>query len=175
MTGTADMDDRPAWRDMMAAILANGVRSIVVERLDRLARDLMVQEHIIVDCQKRSVTLLSTEEPDLCSTEPTRILMRQILGAIAAYDKSMIVLKLRGARERKRDATGRCEGAKRYGELEGEAAVLERMRAIEATGAPLSAIADALNNEGLRPRRGEQWFPMSVSRILARGRGMARL
>jgi DNA invertase Pin-like site-specific DNA recombinase len=169
VSGTIDMADRPAWREMMAHILANGVRAIVIERLDRLARDLMVQEHIVADCQKRSITLLSTAEPDLCSSDPTRVLMRQILGAVAAYDKTMIVLKLRGARERKRDRDGRCEGAKPYGELEGEATVLERMRALQAAGASLSAIAETLNNEGMRPRRGIKWFPMSISRILARG------
>jgi hypothetical protein len=58
---------------------------------------------------------LSTAEPDLCSSDPTRILMPQILGAVAAYDKAMIVLKLRGARERKRAQRGRCEAAKPYG------------------------------------------------------------
>src|SRR5215469_1471148 len=99
-------------------------------RLDRLARDLMVQEHIVADCQRRGITLLSTAEPDLCSTDPTRILMRQILGAVAAYDKAMVVLKLRGARERKRAATGRCEGAKPYGELPGEREVLQRMQSL---------------------------------------------
>jgi DNA invertase Pin-like site-specific DNA recombinase len=120
VSGTTDTADRPAWRSMLAEILADGVRAIVIERLDRLARDLMVQEYIIADCQKRGIVLLSTAEPDLCSSDPTRVLMRQILGAIAAYDKSMIVLKLRGARERKRAQSGRCEGAKPYGELPGE-------------------------------------------------------
>src|SRR5262249_44142202 len=33
-------------------ILADGVKVIVIERLDRLARDLMVQEHLVADCQK---------------------------------------------------------------------------------------------------------------------------
>jgi DNA invertase Pin-like site-specific DNA recombinase len=168
VSGATDMADRPAWREMVGDILANGVKVIVIERLDRLARDLMVQEHIIADCQKRGITLLSTAEPDLCSSDPTRILMRQILGAVAAYDKAMIVLKLRGARERKRATTGRCEGAKPYGELPGERAVLEHMQALRASGATLTAIAADLNGTGVKPRRGARWFPKSVSRILER-------
>jgi DNA invertase Pin-like site-specific DNA recombinase len=166
--GATDMTDRPAWREMVGEILADGVKVIVIERLDRLARDLMVQEHIVADCQKRGITLLSTSEPDLCSTDPTRILMRQILGAVAAYDKAMIVLKLRGARERKRATNGRCEGAKPYGELAGERAVLERMQALRGSGATLTAVADKLNRDDVKPRRGARWFAKSVSRILER-------
>ena len=166
--GATDMVDRPAWREMVSEVLADGVKTVVIERLDRLARDLMVQEHIIGDCQRREITLLSTAEPDLCSSDPTRILMRQILGAVAAYDKAMVVSKLRGARERKRGQTGRCEGAKPYGELLGERQVLDRIHAMRVGGATLTVIADTLNADGVKPRRGTMWFPMSVARILSR-------
>jgi DNA invertase Pin-like site-specific DNA recombinase len=166
--GSTDMVDRPEWREMVGQALEGGAEAVVIERLDRLARDLIVQEHIIGDVIKRGLTLLSTAEPDLCSSEPTRILIRQILGAVAAYDKAMIVLKLRGARERMRERTGRCEGAKPYGTFAGEAEVIDRMRTLRANGAHLSAIAGALNADGVRPRLGTQWFPMTVSRILER-------
>jgi DNA invertase Pin-like site-specific DNA recombinase len=166
--GATDMVDRPAWREMVGEILADGVKTIVIERLDRLARDLMVQEHIVADCQKRGITLLSAAEPDLCTNDPTRILMRQILGAVAAYDKAMVVLKLRGARERKRMLTGRCEGAKPYGKLPGEFQVVERMRGLRTSGASLTQIAETLNTDGVTPRRGTKWYPMAVARILSR-------
>ena len=68
------------------------------------------------------------------STDPTRILMRQMMGAVAQYDKSQIVLKLRGARMRKRAKEGRCEGRKPFGYYEGENAALERIRALRAEG-----------------------------------------
>ena len=58
--------------------------------------------------------------------------MRQIFGAIAEYEKTMIVLKLRGARMRAKAKNGRCEGAKPYGVLPGEGEVIERMA--ELTG-----------------------------------------
>ena len=165
--GATDMVDRPAWREMIGEAVDGGAEAIVIERLDRLARDLMVQEYIVQDIIKRGLVLLSTAEPDLCSTDPTRVLIRQILGAVAAYDKAMIVLKLRGARERKRES-GRCEGIKPYGTLDGEPQVIGRMRELKAQGIGLSAIAQALNDEGIRPRSGSRWFPMTVSRILER-------
>jgi len=110
VTGAKESMDRPAWSEMMTALHSIGVRTIIIEKLDRLARDLMVQEATIADLQKNGFTLISVAEPDLMATDPTRILMRQLMGAEAQYDKSQIVLKLRGARMRKRTKEGRCEG-----------------------------------------------------------------
>jgi DNA invertase Pin-like site-specific DNA recombinase len=109
--GKTEWEQRPAWLAMLQKITDNGVRIILIEKLDRLARDLMVQEHIIADLRRRGITLISALEPDLCVDDPTRKLLRQIMGAIAEYDRAMIVLKMRAARDRKRAATGRCEAA----------------------------------------------------------------
>ena len=48
---------------------------------------------------------------------PTAKLARQVLGAIAEFDKAMTVAKLRGARDRKRKALGKCEGRKSLAEM----------------------------------------------------------
>src|SRR5215467_13512268 len=130
VSGTKESADRPAWSELMTALHANGVRTVIIERLDRLARDLMVQETIIGDLRKHGFDLISVAEPDLLQDDPTRKLMRQIMGAIAEYEKTMIVLKLRGARQRMKAKTGRCEGRKPYGFYEGEETALERMRVL---------------------------------------------
>jgi DNA invertase Pin-like site-specific DNA recombinase len=168
VSGSADGMDRPAWVEMIGCILANGVRTVVIERLDRLARDLMIQEHILQDLQRRGITLISVAEPDLCSDDPSRKLMRQIMGAIAEYDRRMVVLKLRGARQRMRTREGRCEGAKAYGTLDGEAGVLQRIHSMRTSGDSFQAIAAALNAEGIAPRRGVRWHPYAVARIATR-------
>src|SRR5215469_10887493 len=107
--------------------VSNGTKLVLVEKLDRLARDLMVQETIIGDLRKNGFDIVSVMEPDLLQDDPSRKLMRQIFGAIAEYEKTMIVLKLRGARQRARARDGRCEGAKPFGSRPGEAEVLERI------------------------------------------------
>ncbi len=68
--------DRPAWAEMIAALHSNGVRTIIVEKLDRLARDLMIQEAAIADLRKHVLNLVSAQEPDLMASDPTRVLMR---------------------------------------------------------------------------------------------------
>jgi DNA invertase Pin-like site-specific DNA recombinase len=125
--GATDLENRPALMAVLEALAADGIKLVLIEKLDRLARDLMVQETIIGDMRKRGFELVSVTEPDLLQTDPTRVLMRQIFGAIAQYEKAMIVAKLRGARQRMKAKTGRCEGRKPYGFYEGESTVLERM------------------------------------------------
>lgn len=166
VTGSKESMDRPAFAEMMTALHSNGVRTIIIEKLDRLARDLMVQEATIADLQKHGFTLVSVAEPDLMASDPTRILMRQLMGAVAQYDKSQIVLKLRGARMRKRAKEGRCEGRKPYGFFDGEDSVIERMRALRASGLGFDRIAAQLNSEGLKTRTGAQWHGLVCNRIL---------
>lgn len=167
ITGTKESMDRPAWAEMMTALHGNGVRTIIIEKLDRLARDLMVQEATIADLQKHGFTLISVAEPDLMASDPTRVLMRQLMGAVAQYDKSQIVLKLRGARMRKRAKEGRCEGRKPFGHYEGEEKALERIRALRAEGLGFDRIAVRMNEEGIPTRTGKPWHGVVINRILA--------
>jgi DNA invertase Pin-like site-specific DNA recombinase len=166
--GKTEWESRPAWVEMLDRIVHNGVRTILIEKLDRLARDILVQEHIIADLRKRGVDLISAEEPDLCRDDPTRNLMRQIMGAIAEYDRCMIVLKLRGARQRTKAKDGRCEGRKPYGFYPGELAVLTFMRERAEAGETPTQIARALNEKCWKPRGSGEWHPYAVSRILRR-------
>lgn len=169
VSGTVESMNRAAWQELMTALHSNGVRTIIIERLDRLARDLMIQETAIADLRKNGFTLISVAEPDLMASDPTRVLMRQLMGAVAQYDKSQIVAKLRGARQRARAKTGRCEGRKPYGYYEGEANVIERMGALRASGMGFDRIAAALNAEALPTRSGSPWHGVVVNRILTGG------
>ena len=149
VSGTKETMDRPAWAEMIAALHSNGMRTIIVEKLDRLARDLMVQEAAIADLRKYGFTLVSVQEPDLMASDPTRVLMRQLMGAVAQYDKSQIVAKLRGARMRKKAAEGHCEGRKPFGHFEGEGVVIERMKALRAEAWASTALRLRMNAEGI--------------------------
>src|SRR6185503_18897069 len=91
--GSKDIADRPSFVDMVVALHSNGVKLVLVESLGRFARDLMIQESILHDLKRNGFGLISVQEPDLCSDDPSRKLMRQIMGAFHEYEKTMIVLK----------------------------------------------------------------------------------
>jgi DNA invertase Pin-like site-specific DNA recombinase len=100
------------------------------------------------------------------ANEPTRILVRQMMGAVAQYEKSQIVLKLRGARMRKRAKEGRCEGRKPFGYYEGETTALERLKSLRAEGLGFDRIAARMNEEHIPSRTGKAWHGVVVNRIL---------
>ena len=90
-------ENRPALARLMVSLEHNGhgINTVIIEKLDRLARDLMVQEAILRDFQKQNFNLISTMEgPDLCGDDPTRKLVRQVMGAVSEYDKTMLVAKV---------------------------------------------------------------------------------
>ena len=159
------LEHRPALAEMLVSLEQNGhgVKTIVIEKLDRLARDYMIQEFIIRDFQKQGFNIISTMEgKDLCGDDPTRKLIRTIMGAFAEYDKTMIVAKLRASRERIKLKTGKCEGRKGYNETEQGRAILERindLRKSPENGKRLTwqQIADQLNMEGVLTMDGKIW------------------
>jgi len=114
---------------------------------------------------------VSVAEPDLMANDPARILMRQLICAVAQYVKSQIVLKLRGTRMRMRVKEGRCEGRKPFGFYEGEAAALDRVKVLRAEGLGFDRIAARLNAEHVSTRTGRAWHGVVINRILTGKRG----
>lgn len=162
--------ERPALSAMMVELMSDGVHLVIVEKLDRIARDQLVQETIIQSLLKQGFKLASATpgEENLCGNDPGRKLMRQIMGAIAEYDKVMIVAKLKAARQRKRAAQGWCEKGGVYGVQPGEADVVERIKQMAAQDLNCAAIAHALNSSSVKPRSGKQWYDCSVRNVLRR-------
>ena len=168
VTGTNDLDHRPALSALIAALLADGTTLVLIEKLDRLARALIVQETIVQDLMRRGFEVISVSEPDLCSDDPTRTLIRQILGAFFEYERKMIVSKLADARARKRKESGRCEGRKPYGARPGEQRILDTIVTTYREGASPAAIANMLDALKTPTRSGGRWHPATISRILRR-------
>lgn len=164
----SDLEGRAIFQNMRAELLASDVRLVIVEKLDRLARSVMIQETIMADFKKHGIGLRSATEDDVDSEDPTRVLIRQILGCFFEYERKMIVLKTRAARERIRKAGMRCEGKKPYGSRPGEAAALDRIKALRVQGWQPETIANMLNDESVPTRHGKRWHSGTVSKILAR-------
>jgi DNA invertase Pin-like site-specific DNA recombinase len=108
---------RPGFSSLLDRLESNGVRTVVVEDVQPLGRDLVAQELGLLLLIKRGVRVLTVSGDDLTDTsDPSRVMMRQIAGSFAQYEKTRLVTKLRGARERIREANGKCEGRKSYAE-----------------------------------------------------------
>jgi len=175
MTGTDA--DRPEFLQMLADLLSNGCRTIIIERLDRLARDLSVQMQLVGLLCSKGITLLSADTgTDVTASyagDPMMKAMLQVQGVFAELDKSMLVKKLRKARQAKKAKTGSCEGQKPFGSLPGESETIERIRQLnrkikyEKRKGPYE-IARILNDEKRPTRHGRPWSGVVVKQIIAR-------
>jgi DNA invertase Pin-like site-specific DNA recombinase len=168
--GDVETMDRPAFIDMVAALMNGDVHTIIVEKLDRLSRHLITQETCIQDFQKQGYTLLSADpaEFDLMAEDPSRVLVRQLFGAIAQYDKAMLVVKLRVARKRLKLTGVRVEGQKPYGSREGESVTVQRIKTLRIEGYAYDRIAAILDAENVPTRKtGGKWAATQIRRILA--------
>jgi DNA invertase Pin-like site-specific DNA recombinase len=174
ISGTSELDDRPALSDLFAALEDGDVHVVLIERSDRLSRDLVVGEVLLKRLRESGVKVIQAENGvDLTDEDPdnaTGTLVRQILGVIAQFEKTSIVSKLRKARERKKRETGRCEGQKPFGTLPGEAATLQFMENLREQGHTTRAIAEKLNHSfaACPTRNGRPWHFSSVAKILSR-------
>lgn len=176
VSGATELDNRPGLAALFDRIASNGVRTVIVENASRLARDLMVQEIILGQFRKLDVVVIEADggnDLTVGSSDPTATLIRQVLGAVSQFEKSVVVLKLRAARQRAKAKSGKCEGRKSYGEKPGEAEIVQRIRdlrrkAVKGDRLSFAAIAAKLNEDNVPTRSGGPWRPSVVGQILSR-------
>jgi DNA invertase Pin-like site-specific DNA recombinase len=182
VSGSNGLDTREALPVALGAIQSGYAAGLVVYRLDRLARDLVLQEQLLAEIKRMGGDLFSTsageaafldDDPD----DPSRALIRQILGAVAQYERSMIRLRLRSGRARKRERGYAGDGPPPLGYKAegrqlvadpGEQAVIERIAQLRADGRSLRETAATLTAEGYRPKRSDRWHPGSLRLIVKR-------
>jgi DNA invertase Pin-like site-specific DNA recombinase len=172
-----DSPDSADGRRESACALVN----VVLPRLDRLARDLLIQEQALADLWATGATVydastgqaIHPDDPD----DPTRTLIRQVLGAVAQYDRAAIGARMRAGRAAKRRAGGYADGAPPFGwravggelvEDPSEQATLARMIHLRDSGLSLRVIGDVLAREGHQPRRADRFHPKVLAYILNR-------
>jgi DNA invertase Pin-like site-specific DNA recombinase len=182
ISGSNGIEHRDGLADALETLRARHASGLVVYRLDRLARDLVLQEQLLADVRRMGADIYSTSDAEAAyltddPDDPSRKLIRQVLGAVNEYERAMITLRLRAGRRRKAANGGYAYGSPPYGyrsrggELvtdPQEQATLRRMRDLRADGASYRRIAEVLQAEGRQPKRGTTWYPMTIRQALTR-------
>jgi DNA invertase Pin-like site-specific DNA recombinase len=165
VSGADPIETRPGFSALLDRIEGNGVNIVLVEDASRFARDLVAQELGLLMLIKRGVRVLTATGDDMTDTsDPSRIMMRQIAGSFAQYEKARLVAKLKAARDRKRKATGKCGGRKPLAELRPEVVALAR--GLHGQRMSLRKISAALAEQGHRTGGGKPYSPNAVMAML---------
>ncbi len=180
VSGTAPVAEREGLVEALGLLRAGRADGIAVASLDRLARDVVLQEQLHAELAGMGKVLrsaLPAEDHALVhdDDDPSRALVRRLLAAIAAYERDMIKLRLRGGRAQKAAAGGYCHGRPPYGwiasgkelvPVEAEQSVRRRIKIWHGQGLSLRAIAARLNSEGIPSKTGRQWSPVAVNSVV---------
>jgi DNA invertase Pin-like site-specific DNA recombinase len=171
VSGADPVDKRAGFSEMLQHLAANGAKTIIVESPDRFARDLAVQLAGHDMLKALGVSIIPASAPEFFTEEtPTAILVRQVLGAIAQFEKASAVAKLAAARKRKREHEGRCEGRKPLAMTRPEVVTLARkLRRRKPKGGQLSLreVSMKLAAQGYLNERGKPYAAKSVASMLS--------
>ena len=181
ISGTTTETERPAFQQMVFSILRNGVNHIIVESLDRLARDLQVQLQLCTYIASKEITLICAGTGENITQaildDPMRKAMVQIQGVFAELDKSLVVRKLKNGRFKARQDSEtrtlsgkkKCEGRKSLREsspdLLKEARKLYR-KPPKGKRRTLEEVGIALFEMGYQTSKGNPFAPAQVKRLI---------
>ncbi len=178
------LQDRPGFSELLDFCEIRDIKTIVFETASRFSRDVVVQELGWRELTQQGYELVSVDVPGYFSAsevDPSRKLIRQILGVVSEFQKDELVSKLIQARKRKEKVNkekgyltlsgqGKCSGRKSWKELNRDVVKLAKRLARKnpKTGQRRSRmeIARILFNQGYGTENGTPFGHEQIKRFL---------
>lgn len=185
VSGALEAADRPGLSEALQVLRRPpNADGLVVARLDRLARKLTTQEAVLALVWREGGRVFAADEGEVQQDDPDdpmRSAIRQMVGVFAELDRKTVVKRMRDGIKAKAETGRHATGSYAYGyrgagkgrerdaaPRDDEQAAVRRIVDLRASGASYRAIAAALDEEGLRPRRAARWSPMAVRNVAVR-------
>lgn len=185
-SGGLGLQDRDALSEAVLAVEEGRVEGLLVHRLDRLARELHVQEATLSRVWQAGGRVYEATHGEVLqddADDPMRTFVRQVMGAAAQLERGLINARMRGGRRRKKERGGylggltvpvgkRVEGSGKDARLvDDDAGIVLRdyVRQLRGSGRDtmsFSAIARRLNDEHVPTPRGGRWHATTVQRLI---------
>lgn len=179
-SGTTLLDERPGLMEAVEWIAEDRADGILAPNLDRLARELTVQEAVLSYVWALGGQVFTADHGEHLeddASDPMRTAMRQMRGVFHQLDRGLIIKRLTEGRQAKGERGGYAYGAPRFGQRavdkeltddERENSIAEQMeRWRDEEGLSIRAICARANTEGLPSKRGGKWHPTTVARLLS--------
>ena len=184
LSGKLPADERPGLADALDALESGAIDGLVVRDLDRLARELTVQEAVLAQVWSRPDTSVweyarsaevLRDDPD----DPMRTTIRQVMGAFKELDRKMVAKRLRDGRKSKARRGGHANGPAPFGwetvdgelhPVPGEQDTLATIRRLVRLEWSQTRIAEVLNEDGHATRHGGPWTQPVVLKDRSQGR-----
>jgi DNA invertase Pin-like site-specific DNA recombinase len=185
ISGKTDPSERPGLSDALDMLRPPPrATGLIVHRLDRLARTMTLQETILAVVWRTGASVFtadSGEVPMDDEDDPMRTLVRQIMGGVSQFERTLLTKRMRDGRKAKAARGMHSVGPYAYGfhgegtgrdrdaaPLSDEQVTIRRIVDLRRYGRSYRSIATILDSEGRKPRRADRWSPMAVRNIVAR-------
>ena len=169
--GSDSIHEREGFAQLIQYCLDNDVTTILCENASRFARDVIVQELGYRELKKLNLQLIPVDAPDYFTGDsPSLNMIRQLLGAVSEFEKSNLVSKLRGARERIKLRDGKCEGRKNLEEIlskDAFATMMKIIKRLREQNKSYASIAGVLADKGYsQPSTGNPYNRSQIMRLI---------
>ena len=167
VTGKLPMHARPQGRLLIAALLADGVKTVLCYDAKRIGRTQPAFWSFAGQCRDLGIAIVDHKGDDLRES-----IKGGFEGLMAEMDYKATVERLAGGKRAHR-GTKRVDGRWPYGEhphhvYDSERAVVARIHGMHAEGISAYGIAKMLNAEGTRTRYGCMFKTQTIQNILQR-------
>jgi DNA invertase Pin-like site-specific DNA recombinase len=167
VTGKLPMHVRPQGKLLIAALLDDGVKTVLCYDAKRIGRTQPAYWSFVGLCRDNHIAVLDAGGTNLCES-----VMGGVNGMLAEMDRDATVARLQAGKNHWRGLK-RVEGRHPYGqhpshEFDAEQVVVKRMCAMKADGVSSYAIAKTLNAEGTRTRYNKVFTTQTIQNILRR-------
>lgn len=176
ISGTVPLSERPEGRKLVELVTGGKAAHVVALKLDRLFRSAVDALQTTAEWDRKGVALhlVDMGGQSLNTGSAMGRMMLTMLAGFAQFERDLTAERTKAALAHKRDS-GTAYSPTPYGKVrEGDAlrdddaeqGIIARIRAMRERGLPLRRIADRLNGEGVRSKRGCAWYASTIAYIL---------
>ena len=172
-----DVEHRPQFQEALEVVKNEG-DGIVALKLDRIARNCRDVLELVEDTLQPENKTLVLLDLNVDTSTATGKMILTMMAAVAELERSQINERTQGGRKAKAEKGGFAYGSPAFGyqsneerELvknESEQKTIEIIRRHHKSGKSFQKIADYLNSNNYRTKRGCQWKSNSVKRVVDR-------
>lgn len=168
------MSNRPGIQNVMNLVNSKAIDAVCCYKSDRISRNGIESIQFETLLSANSIVYLSVVEGIIgnASEDP---LMAYLRGGLNQRERMIISLRTKAALNRKREKGERIGGGIKYGQSvkngqivqnASEMLIVKRTRELRGLGYSIRKIAETLNMEGYKPRRGTMFHKTVVANIL---------
>jgi site-specific DNA recombinase len=140
-----------------------------------------LQEKLFQKFEQLEVRIVSIQERDLSTNDPSRLLIRRIIGSVSEFERSLIYARTKNGRENAFKSGYFPGGGIGFGfrlkkltngrkviiKNKKQESIVEKIFKLRTEGNSIRQIANILNENGVKSTSGKKWAKSSIHYILS--------